>query len=168
MKKLVLLLFIFLPFCLLAQQMNIISFNIRYNNPNDGENAWPNRIEMVTGLLNFHDPDIFGLQEALFGQIKDIEENINGYEWFGTGRDDGDKEGEFSPIFFRKDNLFCLKTGNSGFQKLRKNQVKDGMLLLKELLPGGNFNLKLPANSFLFLTPTSIIGELKQEKIQHC
>ncbi len=108
MKKLLFLLFILAVTQISAQDINIVSYNIRYNTPNDGINAWPNRTEMVTGLLQFHEAGIFGLQEALYGQIKDIENKMPNYAWFGTGRDDGDKEGEFSPIFYNK-NLFTLE-----------------------------------------------------------
>ncbi|HKI87616.1 MAG TPA: hypothetical protein VKA38_01225 [Draconibacterium sp.] len=100
MKKLLILVLMLAPATLFSQQLNIITYNIRYNNPDDGVNAWPNRIEMVTGLLRFYNPDIFGMQEALSGQIIDVQKNLSEYEWFGVGRDDGDKAGEFSPIFF--------------------------------------------------------------------
>lgn len=111
MKKLLLLLITVLPATLFAQQMNIVSFNIRYNNPGDGVNAWPNRVEMVTGLLKFHDAEIFGLQEALYEQITDIQKELPNHEWFGVGRDDGIKEGEFSPIFFDKLKFILIKNG---------------------------------------------------------
>lgn len=111
MKKLIILFLIVVPSILSAQQMNILSFNIRYNTPNDGINAWPNRIEMVTGLLKFHDAEIFGLQEALFEQITDIEKEMPGYAWFGVGRDDGKKRGEFSPIFYEKAKFILVKNG---------------------------------------------------------
>lgn len=111
MKKIIILLLFVLPATLFAQQMNIVSFNIRYNNPDDGINAWPNRIEMVTGLLKFHDAEIFGLQEALYEQITDIQKELPNHEWFGVGRDDGKKRGEFSPIFFDKTKFILLKDG---------------------------------------------------------
>ena len=76
MKKLTILFLILFPATLIAQQMNIASFNIRMNTPKDGINAWPNRIEMVTGLLKFHDVEIFGLQEAFYGQINDIQKEL--------------------------------------------------------------------------------------------
>jgi endonuclease/exonuclease/phosphatase family metal-dependent hydrolase len=66
---------------------------------------------MVTDLLKFHKADIFGLQEALFGQIKDIENALPGFGWFGTGRDDDDKAGEFSPIFYNKDLFNLIENG---------------------------------------------------------
>ena len=37
----------------------IITYNIRYNNPGDGINAWPLRKDKVSGLLKFHKADIF-------------------------------------------------------------------------------------------------------------
>ena len=112
MKKLLIFLIILLPGTILAQQMNIVTFNIRYNTSNDGENAWPNRIEMVNGLLRFHDADIFGLQEALYDQITDIQNGLPEYEWFGVGRDDGKKRGEFSPLFYRKSKFILIKQGH--------------------------------------------------------
>jgi len=30
-----------------ASSVNVLSFNIRYNNPDDGEHAWPNRKGMA-------------------------------------------------------------------------------------------------------------------------
>ena len=112
MKKLLVLTVLLIPFSIFAQQMNIMSFNIRYNNKNDGINAWPNRIEMVNGLLKFHEPDIFGLQEALHDQILDIENGLNNFEWFGVGRDDGKKRGEYAPIFFNKAKFILIENGN--------------------------------------------------------
>ncbi|MEN8116064.1 MAG: endonuclease/exonuclease/phosphatase family protein [Bacteroidota bacterium] len=113
MKKIwVIILVLMIPAAIFAQQMNIISYNIRYNNPNDGINAWSNRVEMVNGLLSFHDPDIFGLQEALYEQIIDIEKGLAGFKWIGVGRDDGDKAGEFSPIFYNTSKFILLQEGH--------------------------------------------------------
>lgn len=111
MKNLIVLFFILVGFQLFAQQMNVVSYNIRYNNPGDGVNAWPNRIEMVTGLLKFHEADIFGLQEALHGQIVDIADRMPGFKWFGTGRDDGKQGGEYSPVFYDSRKYELLENG---------------------------------------------------------
>ncbi|NOY97110.1 MAG: endonuclease/exonuclease/phosphatase family protein, partial [Chlorobi bacterium] len=95
-----------------AQNLNIISYNIRFNTPEDGINAWPNRVDMVAGLLQFHDADIFGLQEALHGQLKDIKEKLPQYSWIGVGRDDGGEKGEYCPVFYRSDKFALLEKGN--------------------------------------------------------
>lgn len=49
---------------------------------------------------------MIGLQEVLSNQLKDVLGNL-GDKWahIGVGRDDGDDEGEFSPIIYRKDVL---------------------------------------------------------------
>ena len=91
--------------------INVMSFNIRYNNPNDGEHAWPNRKENVANLIRFHQADLIGMQEALRGQIDDLQQLLPAYSWIGVGRDDGENVGEFSPIFYRSDKFDVLETG---------------------------------------------------------
>jgi endonuclease/exonuclease/phosphatase family metal-dependent hydrolase len=117
MKKNVFLLLIFyfltslLPaqnFANSNQSLNVISFNIRYDNPGDGENSWPNRKEHVVSLLRFHDAEIFCLQEALISQIRDLEFEFPDFEYYGPCRDDGKEKGEACPVFFRKD-LFLME-----------------------------------------------------------
>lgn len=143
-----------------AQQINIVSFNIRYNTPNDGENAWPNRVEMVTGLLQFHDVDIFGMQEALYEQITDIEKVMPDCEWFGVGRDDGEKSGEFSPIFFNKTKFILLEKGNFW---LSENCDKPGLgwdAACNRIVSWGKFQSKVTGKKFLiFNTHFDHIGD---------
>ena len=89
--------------------LRFMSFNIRYNNPGDGENAWPNRKDFAASMIRFHRADFAGLQEALKGQIDDLAERLPEYGWFGVGRDDGKEGGEFTPIFYRKDRFEFLE-----------------------------------------------------------
>jgi endonuclease/exonuclease/phosphatase family metal-dependent hydrolase len=91
--------------------LHVMSFNIRYNNPDDGEHAWPNRTNRVASVIRFHQPGVAGLQEALIGQIRDLEERLPDYAWVGVGRADGEDGGEFSPIFYRTDRLELLDHG---------------------------------------------------------
>jgi endonuclease/exonuclease/phosphatase family metal-dependent hydrolase len=91
--------------------VNIASYNIRYNTANDGINAWPNRKENVKGMIRFHDFDIFGVQEALIGQLKDISE-LEDYVFIGKGRDDGKEGGEHSSIFYKKNRFKLIKSGD--------------------------------------------------------
>lgn len=149
MKKIVFLFLIVVPSLLFSQQMNIVTFNIRYNTPNDGINAWPNRVEMVTGLLDFHDADIFGMQEALHGQILDVQANMPGYEWFGVGRDDGEQAGEYCPIFFKKSKFILIESGNFW---LSENCEKPGLgwdAVCNRLVTWGKFQSKISGKRFL-------------------
>jgi endonuclease/exonuclease/phosphatase family metal-dependent hydrolase len=88
-----------------AQTLRIMTYNIRFDNPQDSVNAWPNRKQKVFNLLKKYDADIIGLQEALLHQITDITGALNGYEFVGVGRDDGKQKGEYSPIVYKKDKL---------------------------------------------------------------
>ena len=96
---------------------SIITYNIRYNNPGDGVNAWPLRKDKVAGLLRFHKADIFNVQEALPEQMDDLAAQFPDFEHVGVGRDDGKRAGEHMGIFYRK----------SRFEK-----VTDGMFWLSE------------------------------------
>jgi len=103
--------------CCIGVQLNaqdaltIASYNLRYNNSGDGENAWPNRKENVKALIRFHEFDLFGTQEGLIGQIKDIAE-LNEFSYYGKGRDDGKEGGEHSVIFYKKDRFRLLASGD--------------------------------------------------------
>jgi len=91
--------------------INIASYNLRYNTPNDGINAWPNRKENVKELIKFHEFEIFGVQEALVDQLKDVA-GLTEFTYIGKGRDDGKEGGEHSAIFYKKDRFKLLKSGD--------------------------------------------------------
>jgi len=82
------------------ETLDIMSFNLRLNLASDGENAWPHRKDLVLSMIRFHEPDIFGVQEALKDQMDDLESGLPGYKWLGVGRDDGVEAGEYMAIFY--------------------------------------------------------------------
>jgi endonuclease/exonuclease/phosphatase family metal-dependent hydrolase len=88
--------------------LRVMTFNIRYDEPRDKENAWPNRKELVASMIRFHHADLVGLQEALKRQIDDLQRLLPEYAWVGVGRDDGKVGGEFSAIFYRKSRFINL------------------------------------------------------------
>ena len=89
----------------LAQSLNAMTWNIRYNNPDDGVNAWPNRKDWVAEIIIKSKADIAGFQEVLVGQLEDLKVRLPEMDVYGVGRDDGKNAGEFTPIFFRKDRF---------------------------------------------------------------
>lgn len=93
-------------------KLSVMSFNIRYNNPADGINAWGNRRETVVDFLTQIQPDIIGMQEVLYGQLSYLSHSMPGYEWIGVGRDDGKKKGEYVPVFYNKGKLELVREGN--------------------------------------------------------
>lgn len=91
-------------------QMNVMTYNVRYANENDGENSWSQRKNRITNQIKFFEPDIFGVQEALLMQMEHFKENLQGYEYLGVGREDGQEQGEFSAIFYKAEKFRVLKT----------------------------------------------------------
>jgi len=90
---------------------NVATYNLRYNNPGDGPNAWPARKDAVTALIRYHEFDVFGTQEGLAGQIADLAQ-MTEFDHVGVGRDDGKQAGEHSAIFFRKSRFALLDKGD--------------------------------------------------------
>lgn len=96
--------------------LNLASFNLRMDTHSDGENAWPNRKEMVNGLIRFHDLDIIGTQEGFKHQLDAIVEQ-GGYAYVGSGRDDGKDAGEHSAILYKSDRFKLLDKGDFWFSE---------------------------------------------------
>jgi endonuclease/exonuclease/phosphatase family metal-dependent hydrolase len=91
--------------------LTVMTYNIRYDNPGDGEDAWPKRRDHLTAQLRFYAPDIFGIQEGLQRQLLYIDEQLPDYTRVGVGRDDGRAGGEFSCLYFLKKRFGVLASG---------------------------------------------------------
>lgn len=94
-----------------AAPLRVMSFNIRYDNPDDGPNAWPHRRDRVAGLIRFHEADVVGVQEAEAHQLAELDARLPGFARTGVGRADGRAAGEFSAILYRADRLALLDSG---------------------------------------------------------
>ena len=94
-----------------APPLRVMTFNLRYDNPADGVNAWPNRKDWVASLVRFHGADVVGVQEALAHMLTDLDARLPGFARVGVGRTDGRTKGEFSAILYRTDRLALLDSG---------------------------------------------------------
>ncbi|MHC4989970.1 MAG: endonuclease/exonuclease/phosphatase family protein, partial [Planctomycetota bacterium] len=52
--------------------LRVMTFNIRYGTADDGDNRWSNRRELVPAVIEAHEPDVVGLQEALHFQLQEL------------------------------------------------------------------------------------------------
>jgi len=87
-------------------ELKLMSFNIRYENAEDvGNRAWPQRVPGAVRMIRDEAPDVIGVQEALHGQAADLWASLPDYEFFGAGRDDGRRSGEYAGIFFLRDRF---------------------------------------------------------------
>ncbi len=88
-----------------------MTFNIRYDNPDDGNNAWTKRKDKVVSMINFYAPDFFGTQEVLKRQKDYLDQKLVNYNSVGVGREDGKDEGEFSAIYYDKNKFDLIDSG---------------------------------------------------------
>ena len=110
------------PLTLFAQQaevddtsfaLDVMSFNIRTANGQDGDNIWPMRKALVVDTLRAADADVLGLQEALTEQIEFLQAQMPEYRWLGVDRglNGGVELSEATPIFYRHAVLVPLESG---------------------------------------------------------
>ncbi len=116
MKTKLLLSLLFAAFAVsqLSAQMLVGSYNIRLKVSSDSVNGnvWGKRCQVMCDQLNFMSPDIFGTQEVLHVQLLDMLDRLDGYDYIGVGRDDGNTGGEYAAIFYKTDRLRLLDYGN--------------------------------------------------------
>jgi endonuclease/exonuclease/phosphatase family metal-dependent hydrolase len=95
-----------------GQDIKFLTYNLRYDNPNDGNNIWPARRELIADQINFYEPDIFGTQEGLEGQLKWLDENLPDFDYVGIGRDveNGKPAGEHCAIFYNNKKYKVVET----------------------------------------------------------
>ena len=112
MKKYVYILSLTLQFlpCFLFSQKAVMSYNIRYDNPNDNENSWTYRKSEIVKMLNFYAPEIIGIQEGLHSQVTYLDSTLADYNYAGVGREDGKLKGEYTAIFYNKQKFKLLDT----------------------------------------------------------
>ena len=119
MKK---LLFLLLPLLSLQGQakeqgasspvkLNVMSFNIRYDNPEDSLDNWKYRKDRVANAIRFYDADIVGAQEVLHNQLEDLKARLPEYAVIGVGRIDGKTKGEYSALWYNKSRFTAVQSG---------------------------------------------------------
>jgi len=95
--------------------VEVLSFNIRYGTARDGKNHWDRRRESVIRLLRDQNSDVVGLQEALRFQIDVILAAMPEYGDVGVGRDDGQTQGEYCGILYRRSRFTVADSGTFWF-----------------------------------------------------
>lgn len=114
-RQLLHLIFVLLAiFAVQAQELTVCTYNLRYKNSSDTDagNGWNTRRTYLINLVNFQQPDLLGVQEALSAQMSDMANGLKGYAYIGVGRNDGDTSGEYSAIFYRKESMVLLDNGD--------------------------------------------------------
>lgn len=89
-----------------SSELRVMTFNIRYANPDDGPDYWDNRREAVVRMVKEVKPGVMGIQEGLAPQVAFLDSALTGYSYVGVGRDDGHEAGEYAAVFY-DDSLYA-------------------------------------------------------------
>lgn len=134
-----------------SPRFNIMTFNIRYDNPDDGEQNWHKRKENVIRMVNFYDLDIIGMQEVLVSQLNYLKDNLPEFNSVGVGRKDGKEKGEFTPVFYRKNRFRELDHGTFWLSETPDKVSKGWDAALERIATWIKLQDKTTGKEFLFI-----------------
>lgn len=167
-KNLSIFIFLILNISLTAQELKVMTYNIRYATVNDGENQWEKRKEFVSSQLRFFAPDIFGIQEGLERQVDYLKEKLEKYDYVGVGRDDGKSKGEYCAIFYQKEKFSLLHQGTFWLSETPDEVSKGWDAAFERICTYAYFQDKNTGTYFwVFNTHFDHKGVLAREKSAH-
>ncbi|TPX34648.1 hypothetical protein SmJEL517_g02683 [Synchytrium microbalum] len=99
----------------LLGSFNIVSYNIRYGNANDGGNSWEFRRDAFYRNIQKLNPDILCLQELVEFQKHELLAGVRAlgieYDCVGRARGHHPDEGEYSPIMYKPSVFELVSSG---------------------------------------------------------
>lgn len=91
------------------ENITVMSFNIRcISNLDDGNKYYKVRMPYIRKVLEEENPDIIGFQEAKTPQFKYLVKILKEYDYEYRRRDEM-KDGESTPVFYKKNRFTCIK-----------------------------------------------------------
>lgn len=118
-KLIVTLVFIvtFTTSTVMSQAIKAMTYNIKYDNTGDTINNWNYRKAKMVDLIQQYNPSFLGIQEGLHNQVSYLDSNLPNYNYIGVGRDDGKEKGEYSAIYYNKNNFKVIKSSTFWLSK---------------------------------------------------
>ncbi|WP_425636028.1 endonuclease/exonuclease/phosphatase family protein [Algoriphagus yeomjeoni] len=146
-----------------AQTHNFATFNIRYANPNDVGNLWADRLPHVASLIQFHQIELVGVQEALNNQLLDLTREL-GYSYIGVGRDDGTEKGEYAAILYNPEMFEILDQGTFWLSPTPEKPSKGWDAALNRICTWGKFKDMSGKIFYVFNIHYDHIGQQAREE----
>ncbi|WP_299326041.1 endonuclease/exonuclease/phosphatase family protein [uncultured Maribacter sp.] len=148
-----------------GQEVDVLSYNIKYDNVNDSVNNWNDRKGAMVDLLNHYNPGIIGFQEVLHHQLSYLNEQLSDYSYIGVGRDDGKGKGEYSPILFNIKKYKLLQSETFWLSETPHEISVGWDAAMERICTYGLFQDLKTGNQFLvFNTHFDHIGTVAREK----
>jgi endonuclease/exonuclease/phosphatase family metal-dependent hydrolase len=89
----------------------LVTVNIRFDNPNDGENRWANRRSALSALLRRLEPELIATQEGWHRQIEDLDADLPDHRLV-DGHRDWIEDRMYPCIFYRESRVRLLESGD--------------------------------------------------------
>lgn len=144
----------------------VMSFNLRFDNPEDGENNWKYRSKQAGKMINRYEPLVVGTQEGLHSILEDLEEVLPKYSWIGKSRR-GNLEDEFSAILYDNEKLTCVEHGQFW---LSEEPDTPNTICWESALPRictwGHFKFKEESNEEFLFFNTHLDHESEEARIE--
>lgn len=92
-----------------GDSIRVVSYNVK--NAASNLETFDQRKHVIVNQLIAYDPDVIGLQEADYDWMSEytgLPALLEEYSYVGVGREDGDVQGEFAPIFYKTDSYTVI------------------------------------------------------------
>ncbi|WP_240485934.1 endonuclease/exonuclease/phosphatase family protein [Anditalea andensis] len=147
----------------MAQTLNIATYNIRFDSPNDEGNMWTDRSPHLINQIKFHQMDIIGTQEGLHHQLEEINDKL-GFPYIGIGRDNGDEKGEFSAIFYNPDKFTVVEENTFWLSETPEVPSKGWDAQLNRVCTYGKFSHEEMGTFYVFNVHYDHMGQKAREE----
>jgi endonuclease/exonuclease/phosphatase family metal-dependent hydrolase len=91
--------------------LRVMTFNVRFDFPNDGRNRWNNRRDLVAQTILGSQAQLVCIQEDKEDQVADLEERMEGFSFVGVGRN-ATGSGERNSIAYSDEHLQLIESGD--------------------------------------------------------
>ncbi len=148
-----------------AQEIKVMTYNIKYDNVNDTVNNWNDRKKAMVDLIEHYGASFIGAQEVLHRQLVYIDSSLTKFSFIGVGRDDGKEKGEYSPIFYDAEKFKMLRS-NTFWLSETPNDISVGWdASMERICTFGLFEEKASGKSFyVFNTHFDHIGAVARKE----
>ena len=99
------------------EEMRVMTFNIRFDNDDDGSNRWFLRREKVVGVIKKYRPDLLGTQEGQWNQLLDIRDALSEYGMVCPPERVLDDTCQYPTLFFLRESLIVESQGEFWLSK---------------------------------------------------
>ena len=151
-----------------SQNLKVITYNLRFDNPADGENQWQLRKEFLTAQIAFYEPDFFGTQEGKLHQLQYIDSTLTQYKWIGKGRDNSPTGGEYSALFYNSHKYKVLKQATFWLSETPEKVSKGWDAMFERICTWGLFeDIRTKKRFYVFNTHFDHVGETARTNSAH-